>query len=227
MNRLKKYLQPKKFNKLKKELSCDNDFAIPKPEKIVVNMGIGEKGKDKEALKELKSQLSKITGQLPVETRSKSSVSAFSVIENQIVGLRVTLRDKRMYDFLTKIVRIVLPSWKNFKGITISSLTPQGDLTVGLPAEVFFPEIDYDKVKQTNGLSFTIVTTANNKEEATKLFKALGFVFESEEARKAREEIEAKRREEKKRLAERKKTYLEMAKTPGEEDDSEQTEEEE
>jgi len=138
----------------------------------------------------------------------------------------VTLRKDKMYDFLIKIIRVILPSWKNFKGITVGSVTPHGNLTVGLPAEVFFPEIDYEKVNQTNGLSFTIITSTKDINEAMALFKAMGFIFESEEAKKAREETEAKRREEKKRLAERKKAYLEMAKTVGdEEEQSSQSEE--
>jgi large subunit ribosomal protein L5 len=217
MKRLKKYLKKDKFNKFKSRLKLDNDFAVPRPTKLIVNMGIGEKGKDKEVLKELKFQLAKITGQMPIETRSKSSVSSFGIVEGQIVGLQVTLRGDRMYDFLTKIVQIILPSWKNFKGVSKKSVTAQGNLTIGLPSEAYFPEIDYEKTNQTNGLSLTIVSTANNKNIGLKLFEVLGFVFESEEARKTREEIEAKRREEQKRLAERQKAYKEMAKVSVEE----------
>jgi large subunit ribosomal protein L5 len=214
MKKLKKYLGKDKLNQLMTELSLDNLLAVPKPKKVIVNMGIGGYGKDKEALKELKDQISKITGQKPIETKSKQSVSAFEVVEGQVVGLQATLRGQRMYDFITKVIQIILPSWKDFKGIAMKSVTDQGDLTVGLPDNVYFPEINYEKTNIVNGLSFTIVTTADNRDDGFILFQKLGFIFESEEARKAREEIEEKRKEEKRALAERMKSYQEMAKAP-------------
>lgn len=214
MKEIKKYLGKKQFDELMSDFGLDNSLALPKPEKVIVNMGIGSYGKDKKALKELKNQVARVTGQKPVETKSKQSVSAFEVVEGQVVGLQVTLRGQRMYDFITKLIQVVLPGWKDFKGIALKSITPQGDMTVGLPDNVYFPEINYEKTSVVNGVSFTIVTTAQNKDQALKLFKKMGFVFESEEARRSREEIEQKRREEKRVLAERQKSYQEMAKAP-------------
>jgi len=213
MKRLKQYLKKKKFNQLKKELNISNDLAVPKVEKVIINMGIKDRGRDKNKLKQLKDQLSLISGQQPIERKAKQSISAFDVRENQIVGLMSTLRRSRAYDFIAKLSRIILPSWKNFKGIAKNSLTDQGNLTIGLPASVYFPEIDYEKVDLTNGLAVTIVTSADSKKKGLKLFEKLGFIFETEAARKLREESERKRAEERKILAERRKAYQEMAKT--------------
>jgi large subunit ribosomal protein L5 len=218
---MKKYLGKVKFNKLKKDLGYKNDFQVPKPTKIVVNMGIGERGKDKDHLKQLQEQLSLITGQYPSYRKAKQSVSAFDVNEGQIVGLMTTLRGKRMYDFLTKVVRIILPSWKNFKGVPRESVTDQGNLTIGLPDNVYFPEINYEQTKVLNGVSLTIVTSANDRDEAIQLLTALGLVFESQEARQARIETEKKRQEEREMLAEKRKAYKEMAKAGADEETEE------
>lgn len=163
MKRLKNYLGIREFNRYKKTVKAVNDFAVAKVEKVVINMGIGGRGTDKSQLSQLKEQLALITAQMPAERRARQSISAFDVREGQIVGLQSTLRGQRAYDFIEKIVKIILPSWKNFKGIPRDSLTDQGDLTIGLPANIYFPEIDYEKADLTNGMAVTIVTSAKDR----------------------------------------------------------------
>ncbi len=226
---LKAYLGEKEFKALKKALKIEHDLALPKPAKIVVNMGISDKGLDKEKLKSLEDQLAMITGQRPTVRRTKQAVSAFEVKENQPVGLQVTLRKQRMYDFLRKLVSVILPSWREFKGVPRGSLTPQGDLTIGLTENVIFPEIDYDSIKETCGMSVTIVTTARDREAAERLFQQLGIVFETTEARRMREEAVERRKEERMALAAKRKAYQEMAqaKALGKEEPSVKEEEKE
>lgn len=210
---LKEYLGKKEFGRFKKEFGVENDLAVPRPEKIVVNMGIGEAGLDKKRLQSLIEQLSLITGQRPAIRKTKQAISAFDVKEGQIVGLQVTLRKRRMYHFLRKLVSVILPAWREFKGIASQAVTEQGDLSIGLTNNVVFPEIDYESFKITNGMAVTIVTTAKNREEGRKLFEQLGFVFETEEARRMREEVAERRREERLALAAKKKAYQELVKT--------------
>ena len=209
---LKKYLGKKEFEELKKALKVDNDLAVARPQKIVVNMGINDMGLDKEKLKILQGQLALITGQQPIIRYTKQAISAFDVKENQPVGLQATLRGRRMYDFLKKLTDIILPSWREFKGVSRQAVTPQGDLTIGLTKTVIFPEIDYETIDITSGMSVTIVTTGQNRKEAKKLFKRLGIIFETKEARQLREKAAQRRQEEKKALAEKKRAYREMAK---------------
>jgi len=208
----KEYLGSKKFERLKQELGLENDLAVPRIVKIVINMGIGENGLDKKKVKSLSEQMALITGQWPRIRRAKQAVSAFDVKENQIVGLQVTLRKGRMYDFFKKLVSIILPSWRDFKGIPSQSLTRQGDITIGLKADVVFPEVDYDRVEVTNGMSISITTTAKNAKEGRKLFEALGLIFETEQARRMREEAAALKKEERMAQAAKKRAYQELAK---------------
>jgi large subunit ribosomal protein L5 len=175
---------------------------------------------DKQKLKSLQDQLALITGQQPIVRYAKQAVSAFDVKENQAVGLQVTLRRKRMYDFLKKLTSVILPSWKEFKGIPQQAITPQGNLTIGLTKTVIFPEINYETINVNSGMSVTIVTTTSDPKEAKQLFQQLGVIFETKEARQLREKAIQQRQEEKKALAEKKKAYREMAKATASEEDS-------
>lgn len=226
---LKEYLNKKEFEQIKKDLKVDHDLAVPTVSKIIVNMGIGEAGLDKKRLKSLSEQLALITGQQPAIRKAKQAISAFDVKENQIIGLQVTLRKKRMYHFLKKLVSIILPAWREFKGVPGQSVTEQGDLTIGLTKNVVFPEIDYDTIEITNGMSITIVTTAKDREQGQRLFEGLGIVFETEEAREMREEAIERRREERMALAAKRKAYQELAKlkVKGEEEPIQKEEEKE
>jgi len=223
---LKEYLGDKQFKGLKSAFSEDNINAVPKLTKLVINMGIRDLGLDKTKLEEVEKQVTQITGQKPARRKTKQAISAFDVKENQIVGLQVTLRGGRMYDFLRKLVSIILPSWKSFKGVPRESITPQGDLTIGLSQGVIFPEIDYEEVESTNGLAVTFNTTANDKESALALFQLLGIIFESTEAKKLREESAKRRREERQAIADKKKAYVQMAKSTASEDEEAAPEEE-
>jgi len=222
---LKEYLGDKQFKEIKSVFSEDNIYAVPKLKKIVINMGIRDLGLDKTKLAEVVKQVTDITGQKPALRKTKQAVSAFDVKENQIVGLQVTLRGGRMYDFLRKLVSIILPSWKSFKGVPRESITPQGDLTIGLSQGVIFPEIDYEKVEATNGLAATLNTTANDKESSLILFQMLGIIFESTEAKKLREESAKRRREERQAIADKKKAYMQMAKVEASDDEETSKEE--
>ncbi len=225
--KLSKILDKEKYKKLKDSLGCENDLAVPSIEKIVVNAGLNDKGLDEKKLIELRQQIANITGQLPIIRRAKNTISAFDVREGQPVGLQVTLRKKKMVDFLNKIVKIILPSIKGFKGIPQKSVTNQGNLTIGLDKDVTFPEIDYDEVNTTTGMGVTFVTGAESSSEAKKIFESLGIVFESEEARRMRLEAERKRKEEKKQIAQKRKAYKEMAREKAKEEEGEMPEEEE
>ncbi len=172
---------------LQKELGVKSVMAVPKIEKVVINVGFGkmlnlkapeERNKLKEYLAE---QLAFIAGQKPVFTKARKSVSSFKIRKGQEIGLKVTLRKKRMYDFLNKLLNVVLPRTRDFKGISKNAVDKAGNLTIGLREQLVFPEILPETVKDIFGLEITIVTTAKNREEGLKLFEKLGFPFKKEE----------------------------------------------
>ncbi len=167
---------------LQKELNRKTILACPKVSKIVVNVGTGKRtikdaSKRDQILKSISEDLSLITGQRPQITKAKKSISGFSVREGMPVGLRVTLRGKRMYDFLDRLINIVLPRVRDFRGINISSIDKEGNITLGLVEHTVFPEIAPENISQFFGMEITIATTSKNKEEGEKLLKQLGFPF--------------------------------------------------
>lgn len=157
-----------------------NVMSIPKLEKIVINMGLG---KDYVASKNLKiletgmNELALITGQKPVITRAKMSVASFKLRENDPVGVMVTLRGKRMYEFLERLVKIALPRVRDFKGISPKSFDGRGNYTLGVREQIMFPEVDITKVEKLRGMNITFVTTAKTDEEARELLRCLGLPF--------------------------------------------------
>lgn len=174
--RFKKEIVPE----LKKRLGLKNDLAVPRVEKVVINMGVGEAKDNQQLLEEWMEELALITGQRPVICRARKSVSGFKVRKNDPIGLKVTLRGKRMYDFLEKLFNLVLPRLRDFRGLSLKSFDKQGNFSIGIPDQLVFPEIDVDKVKKQKGMQITIVTTTDDVEKAKILLELMGLPFAKE-----------------------------------------------
>ncbi len=162
---------------LLKELELQNVMAVPRLHKIVVNMGVGEATQNSKILDPAVNELGQITGQKPVVTRAKKSIAAFKVRQGQSIGAMVTLRGDRMYEFLDRLVNIVLPRVRDFKGVSTKSFDGRGNFTLGLHDQLIFPEISYEKVDKLKGMNVTIVTTAKTDNQARTLLKHLGMPF--------------------------------------------------
>jgi len=165
---------------LQKELKLENTMAVPKLDKIVLNMGLGEATQNTKLLDPLVADLTAIAGQKPVTTKAKKSIAAFKVREGQAIGTMVTLRGDRMYEFLDRLVNIVLPRVRDFKGVSTKSFDGRGNYTIGLHDQLIFPEISYEKVDKMKGMNVTIVTTAANDNQARSLLKHLGMPFRTQ-----------------------------------------------
>src|SRR3954454_10428407 len=162
---------------LMKELELKNANAVPHLHKIVVNMGVGEATQNAKVLDPAVNELGQITGQKPVVTRAKKSIAAFKVREGQAIGAMVTLRGDRMYEFFDRLVNIVLPRVRDFRGVSSKSFDGRGNYTIGLHDQLIFPEISYEKVDKLKGMNVTIVTTAANDNQARSLLKHMGMPF--------------------------------------------------
>src|ERR1700740_1420932 len=165
---------------LMKELDLKNSMALPRLHKIVVNMGVGEATQNAKILDPAVNELGQITGQKPVVTRAKKSIAAFKVREGQAIGAMVTLRGDRMYEFFDRLVNIVLPRGRDFRGVSTKSFDGRGNYTLGLHDQLIFPEISYEKVDKQKGMKVTIVTTARNDNPARTLLKHLGMPFRTQ-----------------------------------------------
>src|SRR6195256_6089774 len=159
---------------LMKELELKNPMAVPRLNKIVVNMGVGEATQNAKILDPAVNELGQITGQKPVVTRAKKSIAAFKVRENMPIGAMVTLRGDRMYEFLDRLVSVVLPRVRDFRGVSTKSFDGRGNYTIGLRDQLIFPEIPYEKVDKIRGMNVTVVTTARTDDEARELLKQFG-----------------------------------------------------
>ncbi len=162
---------------LMKELELKNPMAVPRLNKIVVNMGVGEATQNAKLIDPAVNELGQITGQKPVVTRAKKSIAAFKVREGMPIGAMVTLRGDRMYEFFDRLVTIVLPRVRDFRGVSTKSFDGRGNYTLGLHDQLIFPEIDYAKVDKLKGMNVTIVTTARSDDQARSLLKHLGMPF--------------------------------------------------
>ena len=165
---------------LLKELELKNAMAVPRLNKIVVNMGMGEATQNSKILDPAVNELGQITGQKPIITKAKKSIAAFKVREGQAIGTMVTLRGDRMYEFLDRLLNIVLPRVRDFKGVSTKSFDGRGNYTLGLHDQLIFPEISYEKVDKMKGMNVTIVTTAANDNQARSLLKHLGMPFRTQ-----------------------------------------------
>ena len=152
-------------------------MQVPKVEKVVINMGVGEAVQNPKVLDGAVEDLTLISGQKPVVTRAKKSIAGFKLREGMPIGCKVTLRGDRMYDFLDKLINIALPRVRDFRGVSPKSFDGRGNYTLGLKEQLIFPEIDYDKVDKVRGMDVVIVTTAETDEEARELLQALGMPF--------------------------------------------------
>jgi large subunit ribosomal protein L5 len=162
---------------LQKELDLKNPMAVPRLHKIVVNMGVGEATQNAKVLDPAVAELGQITGQKPVITKAKKSIAAFKVREGMPIGAMVTLRGERMYEFLDRLINVVLPRVRDFRGVSTKSFDGRGNYTLGLRDQLIFPEIDYAKVDKLKGMNVTIVTTAKNDNEARALLRNFGMPF--------------------------------------------------
>jgi len=163
--------------RLKTVLGYDNAMRLPRLKKIVLNIGLGEATQEAKALEAAEKDLATISGQHPVTTRAKKSISAFKLRAGVPIGMMVTLRGKRMYDFFDKLVNVVLPRFRDFRGVSRDSFDGRGNYTLGMKEQIVFPEIDYDKVDKIRGLEVTIVTTGKNDDEARTLLELMGMPF--------------------------------------------------
>ena len=164
---------------LMKEFSYKNIMQVPKIVKIVVNTCISEATQNAKTLDVAASELAQITGQKPVITKAKKSIANFKLRQGQAIGACVTLRNKRMYEFLNRLVNIALPRVRDFKGVSNKAFDGRGNYTLGITEQIIFPEINYDKVDKIRGMNITICTTAQNDNEARALLKFLGMPFRS------------------------------------------------
>ena len=164
---------------LREKFGYANIMAVPKIEKVVVNIGIGHSIKDPNFTETAEATLRKITGQKPIKTVAKKSISNFKIRQGQAVGMVVTLRGKRMYDFLDKLINITSPRVRDFRGLNPKAIDSQGNLHIGLREHVAFPEIDADEVDRIHGLQVSVATTASTHDEGLELLRQLGFPFQT------------------------------------------------
>jgi len=163
--------------RLKEKFSYANDMQIPRLEKVVINMGVGEAAQDSKKLQGALADLEAIAGQKPVATRAKKSIAGFKLREGQLIGGKVTLRKHRMYEFLDRLVTIALPRLRDFRGLNGKSFDGRGNYAMGLKEHIVFPEIDYDKVEKVRGMDIIVCTTAPTDEEAKALLAEFDFPF--------------------------------------------------
>lgn len=178
MNRLKEKFKTDITPALMSKFEYSSVMQVPKIEKIVINMGVGDAVQNSKSLDAAVEDLEIISGQKPVVTKAKKSIAGFRLREGMPIGTKVTLRGERMYDFLDKLVSIALPRVRDFRGVSKNAFDGRGNYTLGVKEQLIFPEIDYDKVSKVRGMDIVIVTTANTDEEARELLTQLGMPFQ-------------------------------------------------
>ena len=179
MARLKTYYEKEVVPALVKEFSYRNRVEVPRMEKIVVNMGLGEAIQNIKILDNAVQELSVIVGQRPVVTKAKKSIATFKLRKGMSIGCMVTLRRERMYEFFDRLVNVALPRIRDFRGVSPKSFDGRGNFSLGIKEQFIFPEIDYDKVDKVMGMNITVVTTAKTDDEARRLLKLMGVPFRS------------------------------------------------
>lgn len=178
MNRLKEKFTNEVTPSLMEKFNYSSVMEVPKVEKIVINMGVGDAVANAKNLEKAVEELTLISGQKPVITHAKKSIAAFRLREGMAIGAKVTLRGERMYDFLDKLVTVSLPRVRDFRGISKRSFDGRGNYTLGVKEQLIFPEVDYDRVDKVRGMDIVIVTTANTDEESRELLTQLGMPFQ-------------------------------------------------
>jgi len=175
--RLKARYREELQQRLKDELRLGNVMQVPRPVKVVVNMGVGEAVREARLLEGAVRDLAQITGQRPLVTKARRSIAGFKIREGQSIGAKVTLRGDRMWEFLDRLVAIALPRIRDFRGLAPRGFDGHGNFTFGLTEQLVFPEIDYDKIEKIRGMDITVVTSAQTDEQGRALLTALGFPF--------------------------------------------------
>ncbi|MBM7634656.1 50S ribosomal protein L5 [Geomicrobium sediminis] len=178
MNALRNRYKQEIVPRLHEQFNYSSVMAVPKIEKIVINMGVGEAVNNPKSLDSAVEELAQIAGQKPVITKAKKSIAGFKLREGNPIGAKVTLRGERMYDFLEKLVHVSLPRVRDFRGVSNKAFDGRGNYTLGVKEQLIFPEIEYDKVDKVRGMDIVIVTTAQTDEESHALLKEVGMPFQ-------------------------------------------------
>ena len=179
MSNYKTLYNEKIVKELTKEYGYSTIMAVPKLEKIVINMGVGDGAKDEKFLTAAVKDLEAITGQKPVVTKARKSIAGFKIREGQNIGVKVTLRGENMYYFMEKLIKVALPRVRDFRGVSDRSFDGRGNYTLGIKEQLIFPEIEYDNVVKVRGMDIIFVTTAATNQEAKSLLKAFGMPFKN------------------------------------------------
>ena len=179
MSKYKQYYREQVVSQLIETFGYKNRMQVPKLEKVVLNMGLGEAIQNIKILDSAVEELKLISGQQPVVTRAKKSIAAFKLRAGMPIGCRVTLRRDRMYDFFNKLVNVALPRVRDFRGVSAKAMDGKGNYSLGIKEQIIFPEIDYDRIDKIKGLNVTIVTTADSDEEGKELLRLLGMPFKN------------------------------------------------
>ncbi|WP_421880797.1 50S ribosomal protein L5 [Pacificispira sp.] len=177
--RLKKLYDDKVKSELLQEFGYDNPLQVPRLDKIVINMGVGEAVADRKKLTNAMAELARITGQKPVATKAKKSVASFKIRDNMAIGCKVTLRRERMWEFLDRLINIALPRVRDFRGVNSKSFDGYGNYAMGLKEQIVFPEIEYDQIDELRGMDIVICTTAGTNEEAKSLLTKFNMPFQA------------------------------------------------
>ena len=177
MSNLREKYKKELRSSLKEELGLNNIMAVPKVTKVVINMGVGEAANDKKHLESALENLTVISGQKPIVTKARQSVASFKIREGWPLGCKVTLRGKKMYDFLERLIKIAIPRERDFRGLNPKSFDQQGNYSFGIKEQIIFPEINYDNIDNIRGMDVCINTSAKSQEHAKALLKALDFPF--------------------------------------------------
>ena len=177
MPRLKDYYKNEIVNEILKKFSLKNKLMVPKIDKVILNMGLGQNASDKKILQNCIEDISLISGQMPIITRFKKSISNFKTRKGTPAGVKVTLRKNKMYEFVDRLVNIALPRIKDFQGLNPNGFDHFGNFTFGIKEHIIFPEINFDKVDRIRGMDITLCTTGNNKKFSFSLLKAMNFPF--------------------------------------------------
>jgi len=178
--RLKERYRSEIIPEMQRQFSYRNVMQVPRVEKVTVNIGLGEARENARAIETATADIATITGQKPVVTRAKRAISNFKIRENMPVGVAVTLRGDRMYEFLDRLLNVALPRIRDFHGVPVKAFDGRGNFSLGLREQLIFPEIDYDKVDRIRGMQVNIITTAKNDEEGRRLLELMGMPFAKE-----------------------------------------------
>jgi large subunit ribosomal protein L5 len=180
MARLQQVYENEIRPKLAEELGIKNPMAIPRIQKVTINMGVGESVADRKVMEHAVSDMTRLAGQKPVVTVARKSVATFKIREGYPIGCKVTLRRERMYEFIDRLVSVAIPRMRDFRGISPRSFDGRGNFTMGVTEQIIFPEIDYDKVDQVRGMDICFTTTARNNAEGLALLRAFNFPFRNQ-----------------------------------------------